>query len=332
MSDILKITLDTNCVINLLDFYSETATSVDYITELIRFSHLKKIDIAITTRVENDVENDGDEKRRNKMLERIGQFPIIGTMGRFGVTKFGGGDIYVSNEEVKLREELKNIIFPGLLPSDKRNNNKVNDIDHLVGHIINKRDIFVTEDKEILRKRDTLKISPGIVVISPQECVEYVEEIEEKQSKKILENPSANPGYHSPAFAGGVSFDYSNNNGTYVIGEGYFLFETKWSKASDICIYAYNDATSIEGVALAKEIENINQIKGVETLDFSSRCRPVKEGQILILKNVNNIYAAIKVIDIKDESRNDSKDELTFEYLILTDGSSDFSSDSQTLI
>ena len=51
--------------------------------------------------------------------------------------------------------------------------------------------------------------------------------------------------YVSPAMAGTVSFDYSNNNGRFIFGAGDTAFETAWSKGDASMIYAYNDPPSI---------------------------------------------------------------------------------------
>ena len=58
--------------------------------------------------------------------------------------------------------------------------------------------------------------------------------------------------YSNRMSSGGASFDYSNNNGGFSIGHETFLFETKWSKASDRSIHCYNDPPSIAGLAIAK--------------------------------------------------------------------------------
>ena len=52
MNEIPRITLDNNCIINLLDFNSKTATSIDYLSEILKLSFSNKVNIAITTRVE----------------------------------------------------------------------------------------------------------------------------------------------------------------------------------------------------------------------------------------------------------------------------------------
>lgn len=54
----LKLTLDTNSVVNALDATSPTATSVDDLTALIRYGLSGKVEIAITTRVEDDLLRD----------------------------------------------------------------------------------------------------------------------------------------------------------------------------------------------------------------------------------------------------------------------------------
>ncbi len=50
--------------------------------------------------------------------------------------------------------------------------------------------------------------------------------------------------YVSPALSGTVTFDYSNNNGRYVVGAGDMAFETAWSGGSNQTIYAYNGVVS----------------------------------------------------------------------------------------
>ena len=112
---------------------------------------------------------------------------------------------------------------------------------------------------------------------------------------------------------GRVSFDYSNNNGSYTIGSGELAFETKWSKASDTSIHLYKDPPSIAGVALAQGASRISDVSNAATYDMSSRSRTPQEGEVVVLKNNHGNYAALLIIDIKDRTRNDAIDELTFE-------------------
>ena len=130
--------------------------------------------------------------------------------------------------------------------------------------------------------------------------------------------------YVPPATKGKVIFNYSNNNGKYRIGSGAYMFETKWSKASDQRIHIYNDPPSIRTVALVTDKQEISSIDDAQVYDGSSRSRKPSVGQIVLIQNVNGFFAALKVLNIKDDTRGSPFDELTFEYVIQTNGTPDF--------
>lgn len=131
--------------------------------------------------------------------------------------------------------------------------------------------------------------------------------------------------YLSPAVKGTVSFDYSNNNGRFVIGQSDVLFETAWSKASSTSIHAYSDSPTIHSLALVYDKKNINEINDAESYDFTSRVRTPQTNEIVIWHNQKGYFAATKILNVKDRTRGDGKDELTIEYVILTNGTGDFS-------
>lgn len=148
----------------------------------------------------------------------------------------------------------------------------------------------------------------------------------EKIGKPILlQKANRVPSPASPTDIGEVTFNYSNNDGRFRIGTPPHDFETAWSKASKEMIYCYNDPPSIRGVALAQKGEKLSSITDAASYDFSSRCRSPEIDQIVLLQNCKGFYAALHILEIKDDSRGDPQDELTFQYWILTDGSSDFS-------
>jgi pyrimidine deaminase RibD-like protein len=129
----------------------------------------------------------------------------------------------------------------------------------------------------------------------------------------------------NPELAGTAIFNYSDNNGQYTLGHGNFDFETKWGKASDILIYIYSDPPEIEGVALAT-VNRFDEITDASIYDMSSRHRIVKKGGFVVILNKNGYYDAIKVLDIKDNTRpGNDRDEISIEYYIQTDGGADFS-------
>lgn len=321
-----KLTLDNNCVISIHDHRSATATYVDELYEIVRLALSGAAEIAVTTRVEADLSNDRDEPRRTEMMRRALMFPVVGTVFRWGHSRWGEGDLWSGTDGARLAEDLQKLLFPGGLdPAAPAYGNKVNDVDHLIGHLINGRDVFVTADRGILKKAEALRASPGIVVMSPTECLAFLERQREDLALAPLASDGTPAAYRSVAHSGTVTFDYSNNDGRFAIGDGVFLFETMWSKASDVSIRAYSDPASIDGVAIAKGAQGISEVGDASALDYSSRSRTVGKGQVLVLRNVNGIYAAIKVLDVRDESRLDERDELTFEYVIGSEGQRGFS-------
>jgi hypothetical protein len=148
--------------------------------------------------------------------------------------------------------------------------------------------------------------------------------------EKLGRDPLAKKAYDLPspqnrALSGEGSFDYSSYNGRFRIGSGQFEFETCWTKASDRTIYCYADSPSVRAVALAPKGAGITDIRDASKLDFTSRTRTPEVGRAMVLQNHHGIYAALQILDIKDDSRGAEHDSLHFRYRILTDGSDNFS-------
>ena len=125
---------------------------------------------------------------------------------------------------------------------------------------------------------------------------------------------------------GQAKFNYSSYSGRYVIGSGVAEFETKWSKASDTSIHVVNDPASIHGVAIDLNATTIHEVTKARTLDYTSRVRSPTTGQIVVLRNGNGFYAAVQILNIKDETRGEDSDELHFLYAIQGDGTDNFES------
>ena len=120
-------------------------------------------------------------------------------------------------------------------------------------------------------------------------------------------------------------FDHSSHNGCFRIGEGIALFETKWSRAGGDCVHCYNDMPSVRGVAIAPKGALLSDIKAASELDFTSRTRTPERNRFVVLQNSNGLYAALEIVNVKDDKFGDVQNELTFKYWILNDGSEDFS-------
>ena len=123
---------------------------------------------------------------------------------------------------------------------------------------------------------------------------------------------------------GEVVFDYSNFNGRYIIGSGTVEFETKWTRASNEAIHVYDDPASINGVALDLGATSIHEVAEGALLNYTSRTRSPRLGQIVVLRNKHGFYAAIQILGIKDNTLGDDSDQLRFRYAIQIDGSDNF--------
>ena len=119
--------------------------------------------------------------------------------------------------------------------------------------------------------------------------------------------------FHNPVFEGKVSFDYKKNSGSYIIGEGDYVFQTHWSECGNNSIHCYKDHVYRLGYnPHYKEFPTSNEFIN---FDFSSRVRSVNVGEIVILENSHHKFVALKILKVV--RRNEDIDHLIeFEYKI----------------
>jgi hypothetical protein len=130
--------------------------------------------------------------------------------------------------------------------------------------------------------------------------------------------------YVSPALTGTVVFDYSNNNGRYVVGSGDMAFETAWSGGSSVSIHAYSDPPSIRAIALAVGMKDIADIDDASGFDTSSRVRSPRLGEIVVWQNTAGYYLATKVARIQVKGDASHSEELEFSYVVQPDRTDSF--------
>ena len=130
--------------------------------------------------------------------------------------------------------------------------------------------------------------------------------------------------YVSQATTGVVTFDYSNNNGRYVVGAGDMAFETAWSRGGNTSIHAYKDPPSIRSVAIALGAKNILEIADASVYDTSSRVRTPHLGEIVVWQNTAGYYLATKIEKLQSRGQGHSADEITFSYAIAPNKLSSF--------
>ncbi len=122
---------------------------------------------------------------------------------------------------------------------------------------------------------------------------------------------------------GEASFDYSNHDGKFRIGDGLCELETKWNKASNRSIHCCDNL--IQAVAVAGKGATMAELADVSKLDFTSRVRTVHLNQFIVLRNRRGVYALLQIKEIADDTCGAEADLLKFQYWILPDGGSDFS-------
>ena len=155
--------------------------------------------------------------------------------------------------------------------------------------------------------------------------LERIYKEDEKKKPPLGKNPFANSvgeeiivktgidvtKYCSPEDSGIVTFEYDNNDHKYVVGTGHYQFTTKWSCANNGCIYAYGDIGYIAG---RKDFPTYNEI--IE-FDFSSHTRRIYSNEVVVFKNENGKFLAIKMLSADSRSHGNEKDLMIFEYKII---------------
>ena len=130
--------------------------------------------------------------------------------------------------------------------------------------------------------------------------------------------------YVSPALSGIVMFDFSNNNGRYVVGAGDMAFETAWSGGGTTSIHAYSDPPSLRSIALAVGVQEISDIEDASSFDTSSRVRSPRLGEIVVWQNTAGYYLATKVERLQARGAAGQNDRLEFSYAIQANKTASF--------
>jgi hypothetical protein len=105
--------------------------------------------------------------------------------------------------------------------------------------------------------------------------------------------------YVMPGLEGHISFDYSDNNGHFVIGAGDRAFTVAFSEAGTGSIYIYSDPPDINTVALAPGVTSPQGIGDASSYDGSSRARTIRVGDAAVLRNRDNYWAAVFVDEVE---------------------------------
>ena len=154
------VTLDTNVV----QEYWHQRARVAIVEALIDLAEDELISLAVTRRIYEDVPHPPLADRINKLNE-IG-VNIAGSVFRLDISALDSGDMLGSDTAMDVFESVAdNLAQQGQPSPDWR------DWDHVHGHYLSRRDVFLTWDKDILRAASQLKAQLEIVIMKPEEFI-----------------------------------------------------------------------------------------------------------------------------------------------------------------
>ena len=155
-----KATLDTNVVVELWDDRKKAAIT----RTLVSLARSGLVDLAITSRIREDIP-------RPPLADRINELPSlkvqqIGSVFVLGHSCLGGGDMLSGDEFPEVEGRIE-----GIFDRQGRVKNRPDwrDWDHIHGHYLKGRDVFLTWDRPILDAAEELKAQLGIKVMKPED-------------------------------------------------------------------------------------------------------------------------------------------------------------------
>ena len=164
----ITVTLDTNVLME----YWRNQKNVLITKSLLNLARQGKIDLAITSRISADIPDLPLATRINDLPQLSVQ--QIGSVFRLDHSSLGGGDVLGSDSFLDIVDSLDNR-FDREGRVKRRPDWK--DWDHLHGHYLSDRDVFLTWDRPLLEVASELQQQLGIVVTTPQEFLDSQTEL-----------------------------------------------------------------------------------------------------------------------------------------------------------
>jgi len=157
------ITLDTNCI--------NTKQGMIAVNKLERWHKEGLVEIVKTDVMDTEL-GDNVASFRQKALKKSQEYHEDIGDGVWGHSRWGHF-CWRDESTGNLINEIKNLLFPEYDKlSDDAKRRALRDSMHLAAHKTYNRDVFVTEDKHFLNKRDILRERFGIMVLSPEQIAE----------------------------------------------------------------------------------------------------------------------------------------------------------------
>jgi hypothetical protein len=192
---VLKFTIDTNCLIDVAE--RNARPNAPFVLELYRQHLAKNIDLAITGVAASENQLGGvlitnfDEFLNRIVSLGLSDLKILKPVLYWGVT-FWGWSVWGSQEAQILEKKIHDIVHPNctfsypefceengidpVAPIDKKWRNRKCDVLTVLTHILEKRDVFVTSDTDIVGEpRNSLLCNLGAKkIVSPSTAVTLI--------------------------------------------------------------------------------------------------------------------------------------------------------------
>lgn len=180
------VTLDTNCLIDIENKFVDTTQGYDYrhIEDLLSH-HGKDLNIAVVAASASDVMIDGERVTNIndffRWLKMIGvpEIEVLKPIGYWGIA-FWDWCLWSDEPLKKLDKQLHNLLFPTLpvenptQDSERKWRNAKHDVLIMWAHVWNRREVFVTRDKNFLRKAKELKILGAGEILRPDDALSFL--------------------------------------------------------------------------------------------------------------------------------------------------------------
>ena len=155
-------TLDTNVLVEHWNDRSKAKIT----RTLLDLAENGLLDLAVTSRIREDIPYSPLADRITEL--RALQVQQIGSVFVLGLSALGGGDMLADDEFPEAMDRIEN-----LFDRQGRIKNRPDwrDWQHVWGHYLKGRDVFLTWDRPILDAAPELKAQLGIVVIKPEDLL-----------------------------------------------------------------------------------------------------------------------------------------------------------------
>lgn len=110
-----------------------------------------------------------------------------------------------------------------------------------------------------------------------------------------------------------VTSNYPTTNNRCVVGEGEKTFGLRFSSRNAASVYLLRDDPSVTRIAVVRGYVPLIKFPNLEN---AARSYTVSEGQLFLAENINGYYMMGRMLQVRDESRGEVVDSVTFEYVI----------------